>query len=63
MNIKKIAALVGVSALVLTGCATTADEPDTAAPANDFKICVYTHGDGGGFWTVAQKVPSRPEWT
>jgi simple sugar transport system substrate-binding protein len=55
MNIKKLAALVAVSALVLTGCATTAAEEETAAPASDFKICVYTHGDGGGFWSVAQK--------
>jgi simple sugar transport system substrate-binding protein len=55
MNIKKLAALVAVSALVLTGCATTAAEEETAAPAGDFKICVYTHGDGGGFWSVAQK--------
>lgn len=54
MNIKKLAALVAVSALVLTGCAATAVEEETAAPAGDFKICVYTHGDGGGFWGVAQ---------
>ena len=56
MNIKKLAALVAVSALVLTGCATAAETAtETPAPASDFKICVYTHGDGGGFWTVAQK--------
>jgi simple sugar transport system substrate-binding protein len=56
MNIKKLSALVAVSALVLTGCATAAEtDTDTdAAPASDFKICVYTHGDGGGFWSVAQ---------
>ena len=54
MNIKKLAALVAVSALVLTGCATAAEDTD-AAPASDYKICVYTHGDGGGFWSVAQK--------
>jgi simple sugar transport system substrate-binding protein len=56
MDIKKLAALVAVSALVLTGCSTAAEtDTDTdAAPANDFKICVYTHGDGGGFWSVAQ---------
>lgn len=58
MNIKKLAALAAVSVLVLTGCATTAaeteTETETAAPASDFKICVYTHGDGGGFWGVAQ---------
>jgi simple sugar transport system substrate-binding protein len=55
MNIKKLAALVAVSALVLTGCAATTAETETAAPTSDFKICVYTHGDGGGFWSVAQK--------
>ena len=58
MNIKKLAALAAVSVLVLSGCATTAaeteTETETAAPASDFKICVYTHGDGGGFWGVAQ---------
>jgi simple sugar transport system substrate-binding protein len=54
MNIKKLAALVAVSALVLTGCATAADTGTDAAPASDFKICVYTHGDGGTFWSVAQ---------
>jgi simple sugar transport system substrate-binding protein len=57
MNIKKLAALVAVSALVLTGCATAAEtETGTdAAPASDYKICVYTHGEGGQFWTVFQK--------
>jgi simple sugar transport system substrate-binding protein len=55
MNIKKLSALVAISALVLTGCATAAEtDTDTAAPASDFKICVYTHGDGGTFWSVAQ---------
>lgn len=53
MSLKmKALALVAVSALALTGCSA-------AAPADngkkDLKICVYTHGDGGGFWTVAQK--------
>ena len=54
MNIKKLAALVAVSGLVLTGCATAAETDTDAAPAGDFKICVYTHGDGGTFWSVAQ---------
>jgi simple sugar transport system substrate-binding protein len=54
MNIKKLAALVAVSALVLTGCATAADTGTDAAPASDYKICVYTHGDSGTFWSVAQ---------
>lgn len=57
MNIKKLAALVAVSALVLTGCAATATDDGATAPAatSDIKICVYTHGDGGTFWSVAQK--------
>jgi simple sugar transport system substrate-binding protein len=54
MNIKKLAALVAVSALVLTGCATAADTGTDAAPGSDYKICVYTHGDSGTFWSVAQ---------
>ena len=55
---KKYAALVAtaaVAALALSGCAAATD---TAAPAGDnkdIKICVYTHGDGGTFWSVAQK--------
>jgi simple sugar transport system substrate-binding protein len=56
MNIKKLAALVAVSALVLTGCAATATDTGATAPVtSDIKICVYTHGDGGTFWSVAQK--------
>jgi simple sugar transport system substrate-binding protein len=59
MNIKKLAALVAVSALVLTGCATAAETGTgtgtDSAPASDYKICVYTHGEGGQFWTVFQK--------
>lgn len=57
MSWKKFAALAAVSALALAGCAATGG--DTAAPAAgdnaDIKICVYTHGDGGTFWSVAQK--------
>ena len=55
---KKYAALVAtaaIAALALSGCSSTTE---TAAPAGDhkdIKICVYTHGDGGTFWSVAQK--------
>ncbi|MEY4989510.1 MAG: hypothetical protein RI933_1143 [Actinomycetota bacterium] len=56
MSIKKYAALAAVSVLALAGCAAPAAETeDTAAPASDIKVCVYTHGDGGTFWSVAQK--------
>ncbi len=68
LDIKKFAVLTGVVALTLAGCAagasdsgetasteTATTETESAAPANsDIKICVYTHGDGGTFWSVAQ---------
>jgi simple sugar transport system substrate-binding protein len=61
-----MAVLAGVVGLTLAGCAAGTSE--TSAPAaggsnesaatvevKDIKICVYTHGDGGTFWSVAQK--------
>jgi simple sugar transport system substrate-binding protein len=55
MSLKmKALALAAVSALALSGCSAAATT--TAAPAHkDLKICVYTHGDGGSFWSVFQK--------
>lgn len=51
-----LTAIAAVAALTLAGCASTpAAEETVAAPTSDLKICVYTHGDGGTFWTVAQK--------
>ena len=48
-----------VVALVLSGCASgTDDDDDKGGGSNDnadIKICMYTHGDGGGFWSVAKK--------
>ncbi|MEY3677319.1 MAG: hypothetical protein RL351_546, partial [Actinomycetota bacterium] len=57
MSMKKYVALAGVAMLTLAGCAAPADNAadNAAAPASDLKICVYTHGDGGTFWSVAQK--------
>ena len=53
MSLKmKALALAAVSVLALTGCSAAAPVDDGK---KDIKICVYTHGDGGGFWTVAQK--------
>ena len=52
----KVTALATVAALALAGCASTpAAETSAAGDHSDLKICVYTHGDGGTFWTVAQK--------
>lgn len=55
MSMKKYVALAAVAMLTLAGCASPAAETETAAPTSDLKICVYTHGDGGTFWSVAQK--------
>jgi len=56
MSIKtKAIALAVAAALALAGCAAPAATTDTAGENSDIKICVYTHGDGGGFWSVAQK--------
>jgi simple sugar transport system substrate-binding protein len=51
-------AAAAIAALALTGCTTKS--PTSAASGGDtankaIKICVYTHGDGGTFWAVAQK--------
>lgn len=67
LDIKKFAVLTSVVALTLAGCAAGTDSgsgeaastdtaaTESAAPAtSDIKICVYTHGDGGTFWSVAQ---------
>jgi len=52
MSLKmKALALAAVAAIALSGCSAAAPVEET----KDLKICVYTHGDGGGFWTVAQK--------
>ena len=56
MSFKKVAALAAVAALALSGCAQASTSSSSAAGDHkDIKICVYTHGDGGTFWSVAQK--------
>lgn len=73
MKVGKFAiAAVAASALVLAGCSSdssdSAAEGDTAAaegsgssgPDNsEYKICMVTHGDGGGFWSVAKAGADR----
>ena len=52
-----VAGLAGAT-LTLAGCGSTASDtatPSATATEAAIKICVYTHGDGGSFWTVAQK--------
>ena len=55
MSMKKYAALAAVAALTLAGCAAPAADNAGGGATKDIKICVYTHGDGGTFWSVAQK--------
>mgnify|MGYP003341254416 FL=1 len=54
----KLIAVGALAALALAGCSSnTAQESPSASenPNASIKICVYTHGDGGTFWSVAQK--------
>ncbi len=55
MSWKKFAVIAAVSSLALAGCASTGGGTAAAGDHTDLKICVYTHGDGGTFWSVAQK--------
>ena len=69
MKVGKIAlAAVAASALVLAGCSSSSDsasEETTAAADSgssdnsEYKICMVTHGDGGGFWSVAKAGADR----
>ena len=56
--------VVAATALVLSGCAagnTSGNDSSGGASASaggdnsSIKLCMYTHGDGGGFWSVAKK--------
>lgn len=51
-----VAALVAAT-MVLAGCGTTSGgtKAEGDGDAASMKLCMYTHGDGGGFWSVAKK--------
>lgn len=54
------ALMTAAAALVLAGCSGTGNANNPTAGGDngdnkDIKICIYTHGDGGTFWAVAQK--------
>jgi simple sugar transport system substrate-binding protein len=56
MSWKKLSVIAAVASLSLAGCSANPDSGASAAgDHSDLKICVYTHGDGGTFWSVAQK--------
>jgi simple sugar transport system substrate-binding protein len=52
MSWKKLSVIAAVASLSLAGCAA-ASTPEPGGN-EDIKVCVYTHGDGGTFWSVAQ---------
>lgn len=58
MSFKKFAvAAVAASAVVvaLAGCSNSSNSAGGGTDNSSIKICEYTHGDGGTFWSVAQK--------
>lgn len=62
MKAPKLGLAAAVAAmLVLAACSSgqdsDSDSNDSASGGDhkDIKICMYTHGDGGGFWSVAKK--------
>ena len=56
MSWKKLSVIAAVASLSLAGCSANAGgDASAAGDHSDLKICVYTHGDGGTFWSVAQK--------
>lgn len=56
MSWKKLSVIAAVASLSLAGCSAATETPAPEESASsDIKICVYTHGDGGTFWSVAQK--------
>lgn len=64
MKVSKIGVVaIAASALVLTGCSSSGsgDTSSTAAASDNAKynICMVTHGDGGGFWSVAKAGAER----
>ena len=64
MKVSKIAVVAAAaSALVLAGCSSSksGDAASTTAASDNAKynICMVTHGDGGGFWSVAKAGAER----
>jgi simple sugar transport system substrate-binding protein len=54
MSWKKISVIAAVASLSLAGCAATSEPAAEGGDNSAIKVCVYTHGDGGTFWSVAQ---------
>lgn len=50
-----LVATLSAAALVLAACGSKDAGSDASGSNSDIKICMYTHGDGGAFWSVAKK--------
>lgn len=52
-----LVATLAVATVGLAACggSDSGDDGGSAGSGEDYKICVYTHGDGGAFWSVAKK--------
>jgi simple sugar transport system substrate-binding protein len=61
MKAPKLGLAAAVAAmLALSACSSGQDDNSDSSSSSggehkDIKICMYTHGDGGGFWSVAKK--------
>ena len=61
MKAPKLGLAAAVAAmLALSACSSGQDNNSDSSSSSggdhkDIKICMYTHGDGGGFWSVAKK--------
>ena len=61
MKAPKLGLAAAVAAmLALSACSSGQNDNNSDSSASggdhkDIKICMYTHGDGGGFWSVAKK--------
>ena len=58
MKAPKLGLAAAVTAtLILSACAsgTESDDEGGSSDGAEMKLCMYTHGDGGGFWSVVKK--------
>ena len=56
-----LVAALAATALVVSACGGKSSDNGGSADSktSNMKICVYTHGDGGAFWSVAKKGAER----
>jgi len=59
MKVPKLGLVAAAAVLVLTACSSGQESDNAGGNGSgenaDIKLCMYTHGDGGGFWSVAKR--------